>query len=428
MRIGIIGAGGAGLTSAWLLEQDHDVTLFEADARLGGHAHTIDINVDGRRVPVDAGFQFFGPGQSYATFNRLLAALEVPVRSYSATMTLFRERENQHVAMPPLRAGHPVWPSLRLAALQDLLRFRRFLRGIPSFLARHDTTVTLEDHIDSQRLPPRFVERFLYPMLLALWCVELSQLKQFAAYNALFYLGAALPDGWHPPQQLEIPGGMRTYVEALAHDLRRGEVRCGARVDSIAREGDVLVIQDSQGMRCEFDQIVVATGPTRASALLRPLRGLEPMSDQLDRFRTFNTTIAIHGDRALMPADESAWSVVNVRWDGTHSQLSIWNPESRLPVFRSWVTYEQRLPEPLYAVAEYEHLLVTVDHFAAQARLKELLGLAGVWLTGLYMDDADSHESAVRSAVTIARRLAPDSARLRVLLAGNEKGPSPVEA
>ncbi len=63
MRIGIIGAGGAGLTAAWLLEQDHDVTLFEAEERLGGHAHTIDI--DGARASgsaVDAGFQFFGPG------------------------------------------------------------------------------------------------------------------------------------------------------------------------------------------------------------------------------------------------------------------------------------------------------------------------------------------------------------------------------
>ena len=428
MRIGIIGAGGAGLTAAWLLEQDHDVTLFEAEERLGGHAHTIDVEAHGRQLAVDAGFQFFGPGPSYGTFTRLLAALEVPVRSYSATMTLFREREREQVALPPMRGGRIVWPSITPQALQDLIRFRAFLDRIPTFLARHDTTVTTEEYIDSQRLAPRFVERFLYPMLLALWCVELSQLKQFAAYNALFYLGAALPEGFRPPQQLELAGGMRTYVDALRRDLRRAEVRCGARVDRVSREGEVLVIHHSQGLPREFDQIVVATDPAQAVALTRSLRGLEPVSEQLGRFRTFDTTIAIHGDRSLMPPSDSAWSVVNVRWDGAHSQLTVWNPGPGLPVFRSWVTYDDRLPEHLYAVAKYQHLLVTVDHFDAQARLKEMPGGGGVWLAGVYMDDADSHESAVRSAVTIARRLAPDSARLRLLLGGHEKGPSPVEA
>ena len=183
-------------------------------------------------------------------------------------------------------------------------------------------------------------------MLLALWCVELSQLKQFAAYNALFYLGAALPDGLRPPQQLEIPGGMRTYVDALTRDLDRAEVRRGAGVHRISRDGGVFSVEDYRGSRREFDQIVIATGPGQALALTRSLRGFEPVNDQLRRFRSFDTTIAIHGDRSLMPLRESAWSVVNVRWDGTHSQLSIWNPERRLPVFRSWVTYEERLPRP----------------------------------------------------------------------------------
>jgi predicted NAD/FAD-binding protein len=422
VRIGIIGAGAAGLTTAWLLERDHDVTLFESDERLGGHAHTIDIEAHGRRFGVDAGFQFFGPGPAYSAFNRLLAALEVPVRSYPATMTLYRERERQHVALPPLRRGRVIWPSLTPHALQDLVRFRGFLRGIPSFLARHDTTVTIEEYLDSRRLPSTFVERFLYPMLLALWCVDLSQLKQFAAYNALFYLGSALPDGFRPPEQLEIPGGMGAYVDALARDLERAEVRTGARVERISHDGGVFALEDARGARREFDRIVIATNPGQALALVRHLRGLDTVSEQLGRLRSFDTTIAIHGDRSLMPRRESAWSVVNVRWDGAHSQLSIWNPDRRLPVFRSWVTYEERLPEPLYAVATYEHLLVTVDHFDAQLRLKRSHGQAGVWLAGLYMDDADSHESAVRSAVTIARALAPDAARLR-LLEGRQKAP-----
>ena len=84
-------------------------------------------------------------------------------------------------------------------------------------------------------------------------------------------------------------------------------------------------------------------------------------------------------------------------------------------MFRSWVTFSEQLPEPLYAVATYEHGKVTPEYFDAQRRLAPLQGAGGVWLAGLYTAGADSHESAVRSAVTVARGLAPGSERLAAL-------------
>jgi predicted NAD/FAD-binding protein len=216
---------------------------------------------------------------------------------------------------------------------------------------------------------------------------------------------------------------MKSYVERLVASLERAEVRVGAGVQRIERDGAAFIVHDAAGERRVFDQLVVATNPREALELLSPVGGLEPLARQLARFRFFDTKIAVHGDRRLMPRSESAWSVVNARWDGIHSQLSIWNPARGLPVFRSWVTYEERMPEPLYATATYEHLAMTPEHFEAQRELKLLRGHGGVWLAGLYADDADSHESAIRSAVEIARRLAPDSDRL-ALLEGTKKSPS----
>ena len=127
-----------------------------------------------------------------------------------------------------------------------------------------------------------------------------------------------------------------------------------------------------------------------------------------------------------MPRRESAWSVVNVRWDGAHSQLSIWNPERGLPIFRSWVTYEDGCPSRSTRSRPTAPPGRPWTISTRSALLKRSRGRGGVWLAGLYMDDADSHESAVRSAVAIARELAPDSARLH-LLEGKKK-PPPVEA
>lgn len=411
MRIGIVGAGGAGLAAAWLLEQRHDVTLFERDERLGGHAHTIEVEAHGQRFGVDAGFQFFGES-TYPTLNRLLDALDVPRRSYPATFTL--SGQGRTVVLPPARKGMPVWRSLAPASLSDIVRLRGFAAGIPAFMREHDTSVTMREYLDRLSLPASFRDGFLVPFLLGFWCVELDEFFQTAAYNTLFYL-AALSNGWRAPRQIEIDGGMRTYIEALAYDLGRADVRVGCGIRHIARSSDGFIVDDTLGGRHEFDELVVAAGAADAADLVDGLAGLAARVAQLRRFEFFDAVIAIHGDRSLMPPRESDWSVVNARWDGVHSQLSIWNPDRGLPVFRSWVTYEERMPEPLYALVTYRHGLGTPAHFDAQRRLAAMQGEHGVWLAGMYTDDADSHESAVHSAVSIARRLAPGSPRLALL-------------
>ncbi|WP_426518290.1 FAD-dependent oxidoreductase [Diaminobutyricibacter sp. McL0618] len=417
MRIGIIGGGAAGLATAWLLEQHHDVTLFEKDDRLGGHAHTVDIEVDGQTLAVDAGFQFFGRSAAYATFNRLLDALDVPRTTYPATLTVARGDGSRPVVMPPLNNGRPVWASLTPRSIMHLLRFRAFLSGIPAFLAEHDTTITIADYVERCRLPKSFVDDFLFPLLLAFWCVDLAEFRRFAAYNALYYLGANLPKGFAPPAQSEVPGGLRVYVDALVASLERAQLCPGAPVDSLTRDADGSLLVEALGVRHPFDHVVLACDARTAHDLLSSLPELFETREQLARFGYFDTTIAIHGDRRLMPRDETAWSVVNVRTDGTHSSLSVWNPARGMPIFKSWVTFDDELPQPLYATATYRHGIIDTAYFDAQQRLRPLQGAHGVSLAGLYTADADSHESAILSAVAVAARLAPDAARLARLRA-----------
>jgi predicted NAD/FAD-binding protein len=317
--------------------------------------------------------------------------------------------------MPPFRAGRPVWSSLRPDAIGRLLRFRSFLAEIPAFLAEHDTTVTIAEYLERKRLPRSFVDGFLLPLLLAFWCVDLADFRRFSAYNALYYLGANLPSGLRPPVQSQIPGGLRVYVDALIGSLERATLHAGSPVESVTRDGDGTLEIEAGGVRHPFDHLVFACSARQAHALLVHLPELDEMTVQLARFDYFTTTIAIHGDRRLMPRDEAAWSVVNIRADAAHSSLSIWDPARGLPVFKSWVTYDEVLPEPLYATATYEHGLIDTTYFDAQRRLRPLQGRHGVSLAGLYTSDADSHESAILSAVAVAERLAPGSRRLASL-------------
>src|SRR5258707_12412965 len=111
MRIGILGAGVAGLTAAWLLSDEHEVTVFEKQDRLGGHAHTIEVELAGERVAVDAGAEFFSAAM-FPTFLRLLKLLAVPLHQYPITATLYTA-DNRYIALlPPLRDGRGILPAL----------------------------------------------------------------------------------------------------------------------------------------------------------------------------------------------------------------------------------------------------------------------------------------------------------------------------
>jgi len=74
MKIAVVGSGISGLSAAYKLAKNHQVTLFEADARLGGHTHTVDIELEGINQAVDTGFLVYNE------------------RTYPALIALFKER------------------------------------------------------------------------------------------------------------------------------------------------------------------------------------------------------------------------------------------------------------------------------------------------------------------------------------------------
>src|SRR5258706_13782657 len=102
MRIGIVGAGGAGLTAAWLLSETHEVTLFEKQDRLGGHAHTLEVELAGERVAVDMGAEFFSRAM-FPTFTRLLKLLDAPLHQYPITATAYPLDNRYGALLQPLR-------------------------------------------------------------------------------------------------------------------------------------------------------------------------------------------------------------------------------------------------------------------------------------------------------------------------------------
>jgi len=414
MRIGIIGAGAAGLTACWLLSENHDVTLFEKQNRLGGHAHTVEVEQNGKRIPIEAGFEFVMESM-FPTFIKLLGVLDVKLHRYPLSAVLYTPDNRSLTMMPPFNSEGIVWSALKPYQLANLLQLLWTMKIARRLMDSHDTTITIGQFIDLLPVLQRFKDRFLYPFLQAQWCVELEEFKQFAAYNALKY-SAMNMNGLNTPTGVEIVGGTQVYIRALAQASPRATIKTSADIASITRSENRYTVHEANGVKSEFDHLIIATSPWDALRLLTDISEAQTRRQELSRFDSFKTVIAVHGDRRWMPAQEKYWAVTNMRYDGMNCQTTVWKGwKSEQPIFRSWVTFEQQLPDSLYHLVNYQHVKINLNYYQAQKNLLVQQGDNQLWLAGLYMHDIDSHESAVMSAVNIAKRLDPALPNLRKL-------------
>ncbi len=415
MRIAIIGGGVAGLTAAWLLQDQHDVTLIERAPRFGGHAHTVHIERDGKQTPIEAGFEFF-QHRAWPTFNKLLSQLQIATHDYQARIVVYRHGDPGAFVLQPMDMQGRIQPSMltphRVATLSQLGLLLACAR--PLMRAR-DTSITVEQALARVPTSHAFRKDFLTPFLLSGWCVEPEEMLTFSAYNVLGYSYRAIQRGASVPMQ-EVRAGLGTYVDAMLRQMPRASLRTSvdvAGIQRVAQSGGAFELIERHGRRTQCDAIVIATNAREACDLLRDVSGCEAMAAALQRMTYFRTRIAVHGDARLMPKDKRHWSVVNIRHNGRHAHMTVWKPWRNEHVFRSWITYDSAPPSDVHHVIEYEHPKVTPDYYAAQRALQALQGNAGIWLAGMHMHDIDSHESALCSGVAVAHSLAPTAPRLR---------------
>ncbi|MDA3039678.1 MAG: FAD-dependent oxidoreductase, partial [Actinomycetota bacterium] len=290
-RVAIVGSGVAGLVCAHVLGPHHDVTVFEANSRLGGHANTVDVeDPEAGTIGVDTGFIVHND-RNYPNLVRLFAELGVATLdtemsfgvidrdpaspthglSYRATNpnSLFADRRNL----------------IRPAMWRMLLDIGRFFRAGRAFLADPDPTLTLADFLRSGGYSRDFVELHLLPMGAAVWSASPATFDAFPAANLLRFLdNHGLLGVRDRPQWRTVVGGSRAYVAAIAERFP-GRVALDTPVRAIARTdaaltdtaltdtaltdrlfGSVRVVTD-RGTE-DFDRVVVATHSDQALRLL----------------------------------------------------------------------------------------------------------------------------------------------------------------
>ncbi len=421
-RVAIIGGGAAGLMAAWLLEHDYAVTLFEKEDRLGGHACSIRVPIDDENCAIiEAGAEFFSTSM-FPQLTKLLAILGIPVQEYPLTYTFYNVITGDYVVLPPLQGSEVAWNSFTPSHLFELEHLRHFVNAGQEIVAHRNTSITIDAYVKQIGLPQSFLLKFLYPFFAAAWGCSIIDLKNFAAYDILKWSLKNQPAGMQPTSWYEIVGGTGAYIHALTCQLEHTTLHCSTTITSIASDNATYRITTSDENQYTFDHLIVATNALEAQKLLEDVPQSKNARALLNTVEYFYTTIAVHGDRRLMPQDPAQWSVVNIRFDGENAASTIYKPwHSPVPVFRSWITYpiglpeSNPLPQPLYALKHFYHGKVTPAYFSAQKELARIQGNNNLWFAGIYTYDEDSHNSALVSAIKIAQELAPDSQRLKTI-------------
>ena len=412
MRIAIVGSGASGLVAAHLLSPRHDVVLFEAATRVGGHVHTHDVDDGGRTVPVDSGFIVFNE-RTYPNFVGLLGRLGVASQESDMSFSVRSEARDFEYGCPSLSAllaqpSNLLRPRFHRMA-RDILRFYREAKG----LLDEGEELPLLDWLRARGYSAGFVEDHILPLVGAVWSSSRGAARDFPArFLARFLENHGFLEVKRTVPWLTIRGGSREYVRAILAGFR-GEVRTGCPVERVTRPGAGVRVKPSGGAPERFDHVVIACHADQALRLLGDPSPLE--RELLGAFPYRTNRVELHRDSRVMPRRRRAWSSWNYHLDdaaGDGARITYWmNRLQRLPALHDYfVTLNGDGRSALGHVLErmeYAHPVFTRGGVAAQRRHAELLGSRDTSYAGAYWRNG-FHEDAVVSALRVCERLGVD--------------------
>ncbi|PPK66683.1 FAD-dependent oxidoreductase [Actinokineospora auranticolor] len=380
-RVAVIGGGVSGLTAAHLLQRRHDVTLFEADDRLGGHAHTHDLATpDGRVTQVDSGFIVHNE-RTYPNLLRLFAELGVRTRETEMSMSVRCAGCGLEYAgaKGPLGVFAQPRSLLRPRFLAMLAEVKRFHLHAARVLREDPGEIPLRAFVVVGGYSRYFVDHFLIPVVSAVWSAgpELS-MRYPARYLFEFLHHHGLLSVSGSPTWRTVVGGSRTYVDLVAKGL--STVSVSTPVRALRRHVDHVEVRDAADRAHRFDHAVVATHPDQALRLLAVPTATE--REVLGAFEYSTNETLLHTDASVLPRAERArasWNYLKPACDSADGPVRVSYHMNRLMGLTEPEDYVVTLNAP-DQVAEgsvlrrmtYHHPIYTPETVAAQARLPEL--------------------------------------------------------
>ena len=404
MQIAIVGSGIAGLTCAHVLRRRHEITLFEAADRLGGHTNTVRVDLADETHHVDTGFIVHND-RNYPGFRRLLAEIGVATQPSEMSFSVSDGAGFEYNGASPnglfACRAHLVRPSFH-RMVRDLVRFNRDARGL---IGLNGSGPSLGAFLDAGGYSRAFVERLIVPQASAVWSADPAQMWEFpASFLAEFFDNHGMFELRGRPRWRTVVGGAKTYVDALTAPLA-GRIRLSSPVRAIRRGPDAVEVDGER-----FDAVVIAAHSDQALAMLADPTPAEV--EVLGAIPYQRNEAVLHTDSRLLPRRRRAWASWNFHLENEPAgRTTVTYHMNRLQSLRSRTQLCVTLnrsgaidPDRVIRTIEYAHPVFTREGVAAQGRWGEISGRDRVHYCGAYWGFG-FHEDGVASALRVCERL-----------------------
>ena len=409
MRIAIIGTGVSGLTCAYLLDDYHTVTVFEASDYLGGHINTVDITLEGVKYSVDTGFIVYNE-KTYPNFSTMLKQLDVTTQPSNMSFSVKCERTGLEYKPTNLNS--------LFGQRGNLFRpeFFRMIRGMLTFnrcaaaLLKEDGTYneTVKQFADREKINKMTFEKFVVPMGSAIWSAPPSLMESFPIrYLARFYHNHGLLSLNDHPQWRVIKGGSREYIKKMTQNFS-GSIRLNSRVIEVKRNkrGVALRVENSEFQ--DFDACVLASHSDQALAMLS-----DPTQDETEILSSIpfqENTALLHTDSSVLPKRKRVWaswnSLIPQEEEGlvslTYNMNMLQSLNAPKTICVSLNMDERINPKKVIKKIVYHHPVYTEKSIEAQKRRYDISGQNNTYYVGAYWQHG-FHEDGVLSAIDVCK-------------------------
>jgi predicted NAD/FAD-binding protein len=410
LNIAVIGTGISGLSAAWLLSQKHDVTVFEAADRVGGHSHTVDYESTSGPVSVDTGFIVYNE-VTYPNLTALFRTLDVPTApsnmSFSVSLNQGAYEYSGGTGLGLLAQKSNLINPRFWSMISDIMRFyRHAVRDLPSM-----GDMSLDEYLARNAYGRAFREDHLYPMAAAIWSTPAMEVGDYPAANFVkFCRNHGLLEMWGRPLWRTVKGGSREYVDRMTERFS-DSIRVSTPIGAIRRLAGRVEISDAKGNAQIFDDVVIATHADQALKMLTDASAEERRV--LGAFRYSRNEAILHNDTSLMPMRRAAWSSWNYLSDDREgfSQPSITYWMNKLqplgaapPTFVTLNPCRMPREETIISREVYEHPVFDLATDRAQQEIWSLQGLRNTWFCGAHFGSG-FHEDGLQAGLAVAEDL-----------------------
>ena len=406
-RIGIVGGGIAGISAAWMLSRAHDVTILEAEHRLGGHANTVKINEDDREIEVDTAFLIFN-SHSYERFMQFLTKLGLGPKAVKTDMSIGIDAKDSGLCYAVNGSLRELFHQRRnlvrprfLKLLAEIQRFRK--AADPRTISAAEAKTGLRDFLDARGFSRTFRECFAYPLCASVWSLPQTAMDRFpAGLFFRFFANHKMLKQNDGASWLTLLGGSVQYIRKFRETTTARVIeRCP--VASIERTSEGCTVRTRTGDELVFDRVVLATHADTALGLLA-----KPTADEarlLGAWRYQDCRAVLHTDRDVFPRIGTSWPSWNIARDAEKMTVTYYlNRIQKLQARRDYfVTLGDCAPRPrdVLETAHYRHPVFTVEASDTQCEL-DTLNRGRTFFCGSYFGNG-FHEDAIVSSERVAR-------------------------